>query len=141
MLRDEDAMRLAESAAKFGTCDRRQIGCAMLDCLGEALSTGYNGPACGDCLCPGASVPAGTGNAECYGIHAEMRALFAAGPNDDRIHACYCTKAPCTACVLALLGTNCRHIYFRTASNETRNRELWERAGRGWHHLPKEQQS
>ena len=121
------------AVANLGTCARRQIGCALFKKDWQLLSTGFNGPLRGVCECPGKSVPAGAGNADCYGIHAEIRALLEV-KHPNQIAYCISTKAPCKACTLALLGTTCENIYFLTASNETENRDLWEKAGRKWIH-------
>ena len=131
-------MKLALFASEHGTCPRRKIGAVVYDVNGEILGIGHNGVE-GECSCPGRDVPAGAGNAACYGIHAEVRALmeaFTTGYKPQDIASCYSTKAPCTSCTLMLLATRCKKIVFRTNSNETLNKDVWTNAGREWVHQP-----
>ena len=131
-------MKLAVLASERGTCPRRKIGAVVYDANGKILGEGHNGVD-GECSCPGRDVPAGAGNAACYGIHAEVRALmqaFASGARPEDIASCYSTKAPCASCVATLLATGCKKVVFRVASNETLNREIWLAAGREWVHQP-----
>lgn len=129
--------------AERGTCPRRKIGAVLYDRNGEVLGEGWNGVdgvRDGVCDCPGRHIPAGAGNAACYGIHAEVRALMQAMQNHApaEIGSCYSTKAPCTNCTLMLLATGCNKIVFKIESNETLNREIWLNAGRQWVHQPEE---
>ena len=127
-------MFMARSAALTGTCNRRQIGAALFK--GDiCFAVGNNGPLNLKCECPGRDTPAGSGSAICYGMHAEQRALTAPrAPGFTDFDTIYCTKAPCKACVLLLLGTSCEEIVFETPSNEVENMELWIAAGRTWTH-------
>ena len=132
------AMRAAQQASNDGTCQRRKIGAVVCDRDGNILGVGHNGTN-GECSCPGRDVPAGAGNAACYGIHAEVRALmaaFEAGAKPADIASCYSTKAPCTSCTLLLLATGCSEIVFQKESNETLNRDIWLNAGRSWVYQP-----
>lgn len=145
---DLHMLRLAIKLAQSGTCARRQVGCVVTttDCV--LVAFGYNGRphALGDCrndeLCPDKNVPAGSGtgglSVACYGIHAEERALqmVIGDRRAASVDTLYCSKAPCTRCVLQWLETSLKRIVFSTPSNETTNRELWEKAGREWVHLP-----
>lgn len=136
----DESMRIAVVAATNGTCNRRKIGAALYNDVGDILGEGWNGVD-GECNCPGRDVPAGAGNAACYGSHAEIRALIAAmnaGHKSEQIYSCYSTKAPCAFCVGVLLLTGCQRIVFRTASNETLNEEMWTASGREWVHQPEE---
>lgn len=130
----------AVQVAAFGTCNRRQIGCVLVNEHGYTMMGGYNGPprSLGSCRedevhCPARDLPAGSGGAQtaCYGVHAEVRALRHIG-HDAAIHTIVCTKAPCLACTLLLLETSCQVIAFKTGSNETENKTVWEQAGRTW---------
>lgn len=135
---DARGMAAALTISSAGRCKRRQIGAALADENDYVLATAANGPpdcmaSCFDKPCPAADIPAGQGNAAtaCYGVHAEIRALLR---TDDirRARSLYSTKAPCTACTLALLQTGVQRIVFMTGSNETTNRDLWHAAGREW---------
>lgn len=139
----EHYLKISEKIATMGRCKRRQIGAILTDSQGNILADGWNGPpncikSCFERACEGADVPAGAGATQkvaCMGVHAEMAALLKV-KNVSDIFAVYSNKAPCQSCVLTMLNTNCRRIVFRISSNETKNRELWENAGREWIHLP-----
>jgi dCMP deaminase len=142
-MNDQMLLDWADKVAKNGTCNRRQIGCVLVTAQGAMISSGHNGrPAnIGNCLedkfCPGREVPAEAGATQavaCYGVHAEQRAVMAASKDDmwGHIHTAFCSKAPCTQCVLLLLETPCVRIVVKTPSKETVNRELWVKAGREW---------
>lgn len=136
---DSHYLRIAEAVANEGRCKRRQIGAVLVDSAGTILANGMNGPpvtmrSCFESPCPGADVPAGQGAGKtvaCYGVHAEIDALLKCS-DISKVHTLYCTKAPCTSCVLTLLNTKCKRIVFLTPSNETTNKELWEASGRVW---------
>jgi dCMP deaminase len=131
-------MEMARFAAMHGRCSRRKIGAVIINGAGDVIAQAANGTpfsmkSCLENPCPGANVPAGSGNAGCYGTHAERNALLQC--NASEVHAIYCTKAPCRDCVLMLLNTPCQLIVFETPSNETINQELWQSSGRTWMQL------
>lgn len=45
--KDKTFLDIASTLAKRGTCIRKQVGCVLVDELGQTLSTGYNGVARG----------------------------------------------------------------------------------------------
>lgn len=45
--KDRTFLEIASALAKRGTCIRKQVGCVLVDELGQILSTGYNGVARG----------------------------------------------------------------------------------------------
>lgn len=45
--KDKTFLDIAQTLAKRGTCIRKQVGCVLVDELGQILSTGYNGVARG----------------------------------------------------------------------------------------------
>lgn len=45
--KDKTFLEIAQTLAKRGTCIRKQVGCVLVDELGQILSTGYNGVARG----------------------------------------------------------------------------------------------
>jgi len=125
-------IKFAVLAAELGTCKRRKIGAAAFDSSGVLLGTAANGrpTSLGSCLefpCPGADVPAGYGNADCRGIHAEER-LFMSIPK-GQIHSLYSTKAPCVTCTLKAIEHGVMEIFFIIESNETANAEIAMSAG------------
>lgn len=128
-----DIALLLRAQQKNSTCERRSIGAVITDAQGRFCGLGSNGPMVGPCDCPTKDAPAGSG-AGCYGTHAEIYALFDCARRKKlyEAHTLYSTKAPCHECVPKLLGTPIQRIVFFTPSNETRNREMWEGAGREW---------
>ncbi len=150
---DETAMETARAWAKRSTCLRRAVGCVLLDVAGRVLSTGYNGVASGQVhcnlaviceashaadkikhphACAGATSPSGTNLDGCEAVHAEQNAIaFCA--DVAKIHACYCTTAPCVSCTKLLLNTGCRRIVFEADYPQAEAaRALWVKGGRAW---------
>lgn len=118
-------------------CGRRKIAAVVLDDKDVILGDGVNGPLSCECMCPAKGTEPGSGPSDCYGVHAEIKALLKVHGFFDNLRACrtiVCTKAPCLACTRVLLGTPIRTIIFQIDSNETENREKWEAAGREWYH-------
>lgn len=97
------------------------------------LGSGFNGPFYGECNCPAKGTQPGTGPSDCFGMHAEIRALMdVSGWMRSSMHTIECTKAPCLACTRVLLGTPIQRVVFHIPSNETENRDLWLSYGRQW---------
>ena len=98
-------------------CNRRKIECWIYDKEGKEIGYGVNGLISGGqdkpCTCPDKDVPAGTGGPQtrCYGIHAEIAAIFSVVDLRDA-YSTYTTKAPCYACCRTLLGTPIKRIEF-----------------------------
>lgn len=123
-------------------CGRRKIACVILDDRDSIIGEGLNGPIGSECLCPAKHSEPGTGPADCYGVHAEIKALMNVHGFYGNLRPCrtlISTKAPCLACVRVLLGTPIQTIIFLIPSNETENREKWETAGRSWIDWPAEE--
>lgn len=134
------AMMLALVAATRTTCQRRGVGCVLLDHEGSILSIGYNGMARGQphCneghLCQGADLPPGQDH--CEAIHAEVNALLRCSER-RLIHEVIVTLSPCLSCVKLLLGTNCQEIIFlEQHPRSDQAQALWEKNGRVWRHMP-----
>lgn len=141
---EEVRTKLTELVKK-SRCIRRMIGAFVTDSDGNVIGEGYNGTpscmkSCQDSPCPDALIPAGAGVAKyCYGVHAEMRALLDMMKKSiplDRIHAFYSTKQPCLHCVLVLMETPCKEIYYLVPSNDPVGGELWEKVGRKIKQIP-----
>ena len=147
---DEYFMSVARVVATRSTCIRRAVGCVLVDGRHHVIATGYNGVPTGwaHCnqydefhetgyphACPGAFKPSGSSLGECHAIHAEQNALLQCG-DVYSINTAYCTTSPCVHCVKLLLNTACRRIVYDDEYTHTDARELWERDGREWVHLP-----
>lgn len=137
---DEYFLAMAAMVSTRSTCLRRMVGCVLVDWQHRVLATGYNGtapfaPHCTDTPCDGAFLPSGTGLERCESSHAEISAL-ADCRDRNQVTTIYCTTAPCTECVKALLLTGAMRLVFiddYPGSEESRRR--WERAGREWIHF------
>ena len=131
---DVKYLEMAEKVAFSGRCQRRQIGCVLVD-EADFSVIGFNGPpasmpSCFDVPCPAVGVPAGAGpQPGCLGVHAEVMALIK-WPPDKRLAVCYCNKMPCDSCVLALLSTTCGKIVCRIPANDPTGADMWIEAGR-----------
>ena len=133
---------VAYALSRLSTCDRRQVGCVLLDVHGRPVGMGYNGvargmPHCRSSLthkCPGANAVSGSELENCYAIHAEMNAL-AMCERPFELHAAYITTSPCIHCVKLFMNTSLTDIWFRNEYPHSAAKELWLAASnRRWHH-------
>ena len=129
-------MSIAWELARLSTCQRRQVGCVLVDFHGRIVGAGYNGvaadmPHCIDKPCAAASLPPGTGLELCEAIHAEQNALLVCERPFDILY-CYTTASPCRHCVKMLLNTSCKYIRFNEEYPHEEAEALWLRAGRNW---------
>lgn len=135
--RDDYFMLMAYLVGSRGTCQRRKVGCVLVNERGHVLATGYNGVASGQkhCNegfpCEGAFSASGTNLGGCEAIHAEQNALLQCG-DAWKIHTCYTTASPCTTCLKLLLGTSCSKIVFGEEYPHSKSKDLWVRSGRIW---------
>ena len=102
-------MHMAYVAATRGTCDRKQVGCVIVDSTNHVLSTGYNGSPPGLDHCDEAGHHMHEGHCT-RTIHAEQNAIGHAarrGVSLDGATA-YTTIHPCMTCakVLATAGVS-----------------------------------
>ena len=124
-------------------CQRRRVGCVLVNELNHVLATGYNGPArgrppCSHETCLGLSAKSGTNLDGCMAIHAEQNALLQCR-NVQEIHTAYVTAAPCVTCTKLLLNTSCQRIVFLTPYPHSEAQQMWTSAGREWTELTAEQ--
>jgi dCMP deaminase len=127
-------MNMARTVAGMSTCDRRQVGCVLVDSQRVILSTGVNGvpPNFAHCRdnpgheCPGIGLPSGTGLDQCEAIHSEINALISC-PDISRVDTVYCTSSPCVACTKVLLRTSARRIVFIEEYPHPKAQEMWTR--------------
>jgi dCMP deaminase len=139
--RDNWALKLAQVTALRSTCNRRQVGCIILNSRGHVLATGYNGVASGlpHCnstdthQCPGVGSQSGTNLDGCHAIHAEQNALLQCHDVHE-IYAVYTTVSPCITCVKLLMNTSCQKIIFNEDYPHNASRQLWESSSskRSW---------
>ena len=114
---DSYCLELAELVAKRATCQRRAVGCVLVDSKNHIVATGYNGVPtdfmhCTDEPCGGAGLPSGQGLDECIAVHAEIYALLQLRSDDDL--TCYLTTTPCVQCAKAICNSRIKRIVART---------------------------
>jgi len=123
-------LRLASIVALRSTCERRQVGCVLVDKYKHIIGTGYNGvasgqPHCIESKCPGASYPSGKGLEKCEAIHAEQNAILQC-KDVNAIVTCYVTVAPCITCTKLLMNTSCKEIVFLEEYPNS-GKKLWDK--------------
>jgi len=110
-------MSIAIAVAARSTCQRRAVGCVIVDTKGRIMSTGYNGVPRGHehCLdepCLAVGMPSGEGLDLCRAIHAETNALAHCRDTLD-IYAVYTTTFPCIHCMKQLSNTSMKELHYR----------------------------
>ena len=116
--KDQYFISLAALVATRTTCAKQAVGCVLVNARGHVLATGYNGVVAGQAHCndghpcPGAGLPAGSGQGLCQAVHAEQNALLQCRDIWD-IDTVYCTLEPCLTCTKLLLNTGARRIVFQ----------------------------
>ena len=138
-LKDKVFMAMALDLAWLSTCQRRKVGCILVDRRDRIIGLGYNGvPAgevhCIDTPCPGVLKPSGTALELCEAIHAEANALLVC-ERPFEIMRCYTTASPCLHCVKLLLNTSCTDLYFVHEYPYQEAKAKWQNVGRLWHKL------
>lgn len=152
--KDETFLDIALTLAKRGTCIRKQVGCVIVDELGQILSTGYNGvarglPHCNDRLlldlshggkksmiedyphkCAGANHDSGQGLEICEAIHAEQNALLQCA-DVQKIHTVYVTVSPCRHCMKLIMNTSAKRVVFLSTYSQDA-KDLADKAGISW---------
>jgi len=134
--KDRNFMEIAEVIAKRATCQRRSVGCVIVDSYGYILSTGYNGVPrlVNHCKELGCSTGATSGSNldSCNALHAEQNAI-ARLREPLEADTLYCTTEPCTSCLKLLLATNIKRVVFKeTYPGE---RKLIDLSGIQWEQL------
>ncbi len=136
-------MMQALVVASRAGCQRRRVGCVLVNDMNHVLATGYNGPArgrppCGMAHCPGLMAKSGSSLDGCMAIHAEQNALLQCR-NVQEIHTAYVTAAPCVTCTKLLLNTGCRRIVFLTPYPHPEAQRVWTEDLREWTELSNQQ--
>lgn len=105
-------------AEKHATCQRRQVGCALVDKKGKLLSMGYNQPFdayvnCKEKPCAGALLPRGehtTAQGVCAStVHAEKAAMIGLEKTAKPTIA-FVSCPPCKICIDLLIDLGCKTI-------------------------------
>lgn len=107
-------MEIAGVVATRATCDRRHVGCVIVDPLNRILATGYNGsppyqPHCDDV---GHVIEDG----HCVATtHAEANAVASASLTGTKLRGgiAYCTLEPCRACQNLMQSAGIARVYYR----------------------------
>lgn len=101
--KNQYAMLLARVVSKRGTCDRKHVGCVIVDSEGHVLATGYNGAS------PGAPHCSDVGHLAVDGrcvrtVHAESNAVGHAARTGRSLRGstAYVTMHPCVECAKML---------------------------------------
>lgn len=120
-------LAVARQLAMRAECQKRQVGCVLLDKQLRIIGSGYNGRPRGMSNCTGSDVCRNG----CEGVHAEINALLQC--KGDDVTVAIVTHAPCWHCTKALINTACHMLYFGDASTaDPRAETLWLNAGRAW---------
>lgn len=129
--------RLRQLAALGGPCPRATVVCSLYDRDGVELATTSNARYDGSCDCNTDPVDTkAAASSSCLAVHAEVAALLAVAKAGqfDRTHAAVVTRAPCRACLAALLASPVQELF---VSSEWPDRESteskWKAQGRQWH--------
>ena len=126
-------MDIAKCLAKLSTCQRRAVGCVLVNDYNRIIGTGYNGVAtshqhCRDGMtCPGAFAESGEQMDKCYAIHAETNAITQTFGRP--IHVAYVTTFPCVHCIKHLLTTQCQLIVY-SDNYSNGGYDLWQQSNR-----------
>ena len=105
-------MRIAQSVALSGTCDRAQVGAVIVK-NGCIIGLGYNGSARGDKSCDNNGHIMDSGHC-IRTIHAEENAIINAARNSIGTLGAtmFCTHKPCYRCCQRVINAGIEMVYF-----------------------------
>jgi len=130
-------MRIALQAATRATCDRKHIGCVVVDPVSHTiLSTGYNGSIRGSPHCD--DVGHMMEDNHCVRtVHAESNAIAAAAYHGIALRGAtlYCTASPCWLCFRLLANAGIKRVVFGVFYRDERIFEAAKIAGIALSHL------
>lgn len=120
---DEYFIDLCNTIAKRSTCDRKHVGCVIVDQQNHILSTGYNGALSGlpDCDTLGHLMIEG----HCQRIvHAEQNAICHAARKGVLLEGSkiYCNTFPCWDCFKLAVAAGIKEILF-TGDYPSKNKD------------------
>lgn len=111
---DSYFMRIAREVSSRATCDRKHVGCVLVNQQKRIISTGYNGSVRGAAHCD--DVGHDIVDGYCVRtIHAEMNAVLEAARSGVALgvgFTAYITTYPCWPCARALLASGVLHIVY-----------------------------
>ena len=156
--KDKIFLDIASKLSERGTCIRKQVGCVLVDELGQILSTGYNGvarglPHCNEEVivkvsvsyydkdlfatpstypnkCAGADHDSGQGLEICEAIHAEQNALLQCH-DVQQIDTVYVTTSPCRHCMKLIMNTSAKRVVFLSEYSQS-SKDLADKANIEW---------
>lgn len=130
---DRYFLAIACVVASRATCQRRAVGCVLVDPYKHIIATGYNGLSAGEihCIDTPCEFAEGKSGTPCNAIHAEINALIQC-TQPQMIETVYCTASPCIHCTRALLNTPAKRVVFHKHYPHPEARVLWESVGRVW---------
>lgn len=116
-------LEIAEVVSLRADCQRRQVGCVLVDEDHRIIGTGYNGTEPGGASCLKGECPRGllgydvveeftnydSGPGKCVSTHAEINALIWARTSCKGATA-YVTDQPCPTCAKALAAAGVRQV-------------------------------
>ncbi len=110
--KDDYYMSISKTVASRSTCDRKHVGCVIVN-NNRILSTGYNGSISGDdhCCDVGCLVVDG----HCIRtIHAEVNCIAQAALNGVSVNGgtAYITASPCWNCFKVLANSGIKRIVY-----------------------------
>lgn len=115
--------RFVDSVAERSTCDRLQVGAAVVTSDGRRiLGFGYNGNAAG---LPNQCDELRAGHCGC--VHAEANALISAG--DCRGSTLYTTDTPCTTCAKLIINAGIVRVVSNRRYRDSSGMELLRTVG------------
>ena len=135
--KDEYFLKIASVVAERSTCRRHHIGAVAVKDA-HILATGYNGAPTGfkDCLELGClrdemSIPSGTRQEICRGVHAEQNVIIQATLHGVSLEGStiYATHTPCMMCAKMLVNAKInRYVSFGTYDDNVFT-DLFKEAG------------
>ena len=130
-------MAITKIVAKRTTCLRRGVGAVLVKDK-RILATGYNGAPAGlrhceevGCLRENASIPSGTRNELCRGLHAEQNVIVQAAYHGIAIDGAtiYCTNKPCVICSKMIINAGIKKIVYDEGYNDPLADQMLVEAG------------
>lgn len=114
--RDEMYLRIAETVALRGTCNRLQVGAVIVK-DGCIQAEGYVGAPSGLPHCTEVGCTTNLEGACIRTVHAEMNAIIKAAKHGNGINGgtMYCTHSPCMVCAGVMLNAGIVKVVYREA--------------------------
>ena len=109
---DSVYMRVAALWAERSTCNRKKVGCVLVDRNGEQISYGYNGANHNEPHCTEVGCLLNDEKRCIRCNHAEMNALFKARKEDLHGATAYVTTEPCENCTRSMVQNGIKRVVF-----------------------------